>query len=135
MILYLIASLVLVLCGVLAASNVITATKPNTADLIAKIRPYQSALGVASLIFGILLLLEILVHLAIFRIGDLVVALAVAGVQIALGLLLGYAMISRWGNAQTLRNVDEWRGKLVAYQVPLGFAGIVLGVLGILHSL
>ena len=135
MIVYLIASVVLVLCGILAASHVIVANQPNAEQLIGKIRPYQSALGIASIVFGVILLLEILIHLALYRVGDFLIAIAVAAVQIALGVLLGYAMISRWGNAETMKNVDQWRGRLTVYQVPLGFAGIVLGIVGILHSL
>jgi len=135
MLLYLVASIVLALCGVLAASNVIVSSKPDAAELIEKLRPYQGCLGVTSLICGVLLLLNIVLHLPWFRLGTLIIALCVAAVQIALGLLLGYGLIERWANPQANKNIAEARGKLLAYQVPLGIVGIVLGVLGILQAL
>jgi len=131
----LVSSIVLVLCGVLAASNVIVQSKPNAAEMIEKLRPYQGGLGVASLIFGVLLALDMVLHLNYLHVGDLIIVLVVAGVQIALGVLLGYGLISRWGNAEVTKEVDQLRAKLLANQVPLGIAGIVLGVVGILHAL
>ncbi|MEM1447579.1 MAG: hypothetical protein AAGI22_00630 [Planctomycetota bacterium] len=123
--------------GVVAASSLVIARRPDSKKAFDRIAPYQGIVGVAMLVAGGLWLARILPHLggllkAAPMSGSITIA-AVAG-TIAIGFLLGYALVDRFvlsknpaaaaKGAQTVR-------RLAAIQTPLGLATAALGVAAI----
>jgi hypothetical protein len=56
-------------------------------------------------------------------------------VAVLLGLILGYGLIAQYvlNNSPAARQRgEEWRSKLLPRQVNLGWAGIALGLIGLL---
>ncbi len=87
----LIGGIWLVLLGVLAASNLIIARKPEAKELIAKIAPYQGWIGVASAFWGAWGIINSVLSLAWIAFMPIYWAtyLASSVLQFALGILLG----------------------------------------------
>jgi hypothetical protein len=131
-------SILLIVAGVLAAYPSIIRSRPDAKDLIDKVMPYQGIIGVVALLWGALNLLRILLHIGMMTMMPamwFILALAGDGVAILLGVLLGYGLIAQYllnNNPDARRRGEEWRAKLLARQVNLGWAGIVLGILGLL---
>jgi len=117
-----ITSILAILGGILASSNVIIDRQPNSRDLIEKVVPYQNGIGIALLIIGVLTLLKF---------GSLLsIVLAVA--QIIVGFLLGYGALTQFifsSNEAAAERGAKIRETLIQYQIPAGFALIVLGIL------
>jgi hypothetical protein len=131
----LLLALLLIAAGVLAASPVIIKQQPNAKEMIDKLVPFQGIIGIVLLIYGLWwLLVSVLVSLSdwmyvspIYGLGALLGSL----VAIGLGFLLGYGLIDKYvlsQNADAARSGEAMRQKLVGIQVPMGIAGIVLGL-------
>lgn len=127
--------ILLILAGVLAASSLIIQKQPNARDMIGKIVPFQGIIGIIlllwglyALIFGLLPYMGLWMQLFPIR---AIVALLSTLVAIGLGILLGYGLISHYllsKNADASRSGEAVRAKLTGIQVPLGIAGIILGI-------
>ncbi|TCI85087.1 hypothetical protein [Tenacibaculum sp. M341] len=123
-----IRAIVAILGGVIAASSLIVAKKPNAKDLIDKLVPFQGLIGVLLTIWGVLGVLSIFKHGSI-------IALLVAGLELVVGFLLAYSLISKYileNNDEAKEKGQALRAKLVQYQVPAGVALAILGVLSII---
>ena len=135
---YWLFSIILIVVGLLAAYPGIVKTRPDARQILDKITPYQGIIGVVALIWGLLNLLRVLLHLNMFTMMPAVwfiLILASDIVAVLLGLILGYGLIAQYvlGNSLSARQRGEdFRAKLLPRQVPLGWAGIILGVLGLL---
>ena len=131
-------SILLIVVGVLAAYPGIIRTRQDAKEILDKILPYQGYIGIAALIWGALNLLRILLHLGMMTMMPamwLILALAGNAVAVVLGLLLGYGLIAQYvlsNRPDARRRGEEMRSKLLPRQVALGWAGIVLGILGLL---
>ncbi len=131
-------SILLIVVGVLAAYPGIVRARPDAKDLLDKLVPYQGWFGVVALVWGAIDLLRILLHLGMMTMMPAMwLILIVAGnvVAVLLGLILGYGLIAQYvlgGSPDARRRGEEMRAKLLARQVALGWAGIILGVLGLL---
>ena len=131
-------SILLIVVGLLAAYPGIVRARPDAKDLLDKLVPFQGWLGIAALIWGAINLLRILLHLGMMTMMPVMwLILLVAGdvVAVLLGLILGYGLIAQYvltGSSDARRRTEEWRAKLLTRQVALGWAGIILGVLGLL---
>ena len=129
-----ISSLLLIACGILAAATFIVKKKPEAKGIIDKMAPYQGFGGLVLLVWGIISLIRILIHAGIlirWVPGWFVTGLVVSLVSIALGFLLGYKLISKYllsKNEEAAKKGEKLREKLARIQVPLGLAGIVLGI-------
>jgi hypothetical protein len=121
----------LALLGVLAASNLIIAKKPDAKELIGKLAPYQGWMGAVSVFWGVwtivgaVLNLGWLGHFPIYWatwLGD--------GVLLAaLGLLLGVGVLKTFIKDPTANEkMDQTITKLAPYQGTLGLVAIGLGV-------
>ena len=102
----LIAPLLLIVGGILAASNLIVAKKPNAKQMIDKLTPYQAGIGIALLAIGVWNLLHAFTSPSIFDIikiapllGLTVLAMIVSA--LLLGFMFGMPQIAKWmpGNA------------------------------------
>lgn len=121
----------LALLGVLAASNLIIAKKPDAAQLIGKIAPYQGWIGAVSAVCGVFGILGCVSHIG--WVGSVPIAwlsrLAVSVLLVSLGLLLGIGVFKSFiRNAQANANLDRVIAKLAPYQGKLGLVAIALGV-------
>jgi hypothetical protein len=121
----------LALLGILGASSLIIARKPDAKVLIAKIAPYQGWMGAVSAIWGAwgivgaVLNLGWMAHFPIYWITWL----ADSVLQLALGLLLGVGVLKTFIKAPAAsERMDQTITKLAPFQGTLGIAAIALGV-------
>ncbi len=136
--LYWLFSILLIVVGVLAAYPGIVRARPDAKEILDKLVPYQGWFGIAALIWGALNLLRILLHFGVMTIMPaiwLILILASNIVAVLLGLLLGYGLIAQYvlnNSPAARRRGEELRSRLLARQVTLGWAGIALGIIGLL---
>jgi len=132
----LIEPLLLILGGILAASSLIVAKKPDAAKAIAKIQPYQATIGIILLVWNIWWF----IHLgpgAIFR-GFSAIPVAsvvfLAGLLsgILLGILFGMPMVAKL-SASGAQKGEELGKKLAPYQLLIGLIAIGSGVMWLLY--
>jgi hypothetical protein len=122
----------LTVLGILGAANLIIAKKPDAAQLIAKISPFQgwigagSALsGIAGLIFTNVFGLSWLSQWPIFWITSLACNL----ILLSLGLLLGVGVLKTFIKDPTANaKMDQTIAKLAPKQGVLGLIAIGLGI-------
>jgi hypothetical protein len=135
----LLLALLLIVGGALAAAPLIVSKQPNAQEAINKLVPYQGIIGIILLLWGLFVLLfrllsvlGLLLQFApLTGIGMLLACL----VAIALGILLGYALLSKYAlskNADAARSGEMVRAKLTGIQIPLGIAGIATGLWALL---
>jgi hypothetical protein len=133
--------LMLIACGVLAASSLVIARRPDAAAIIERIRPVQGWLGVAALAWGLWASVSWILHAStILRAAPLwgVTWLAAAVAQIAIGFLLAYPLLSQHVLS---RSAGAQAGAAVAlshierHQPALGLFSIALGVWSLIASL
>ncbi len=124
--------------GVLAASNLIIARKPEAEELIGKIAPYQGWIGALSALGGVWMVIRSLLYLRwltvapIYWITHLITALLLLG----LGLLLGIGVLKTFiKDPRAVAKMDQTVAKLVPYQGKLGVASIVVGIWMVLSSI
>jgi len=125
-------AIILILLGVLASSSMIVKMKPDAKDLIDKIVPIQGWLGLVGFVYGIYYTFVVVTRY--FSVVGISISLLMA----ALGLLMGFGLISKYmlsKNEQAMAKGEAIRAKLATFQIPLGIAGIVVGILMILHIL
>ena len=120
----------LALLGVLAASNLIIAKKPDAAQLIGKVAPYQGWIGAVSAVCGVFGILSCVSHIG--WLGVVPIAwlsrLAVSVLLVSLGLLLGIGVFKSFiRNADANAKLDRVIAKLLPYQGKLGLVAIALG--------
>ncbi|MBN1945348.1 MAG: hypothetical protein JW797_06695 [Bradymonadales bacterium] len=133
----LIAALALILCGVLASASAIVKRKPDAQQLFDKLLPYQGWIGVVVGIWGIVTIIHAFTITIVLRIFPLwwITYFVTGLLELALGFILGFALISKYvlsKNAEAEKKGEEVRAKLAVYQVPLGYAAIILGLWGII---
>lgn len=125
--------------GLLAASALIVARKPNAKDLLNKLTPYTGWIGIVMFFWGVygvinvIRFLGVLIHAPIFFIFVLAVTIS----DLVVGFLLGFGLITKYtlnGNATARARGDQLRARLVPYQATFGLISIVSGVLYIVWS-
>lgn len=127
----LIGGIWMALLGVLGASNLIIAKKPDAKEMIAKMAPYQGWFGAVSALWGVWGIISSILNLTWLTTWPIfwVTYLAVAVLQLALGLLLGVGVLKTFIKApEAQKKMDETIAKLTPYQGNLGLAGIGLGI-------
>jgi hypothetical protein len=121
----------LALLGVLGAANLIIARRPDAAQAIAKIAPYQGWIGAISALWGVWVLISSILSLGILGRFPILWAtwLAVGVVQVALGLLLGIGVIKSFvKQPEAVARMDQMVARLAPKQGLLGLVSIGLGV-------
>ena len=120
----------LVAGGILAASSLIVAKKPNAQELIDKLTPYQGWLGIALFVYGIYDIINGLGYMSVSFIGGLI-WLICGVVELVLGFMLGFSLITKYAlskNEQALEKGQAIRAKLAPFQGTLGIIAIITGV-------
>ncbi len=119
------SAIIAIIGGIIAASSLIVAKKPNAQELIDKLTPYQGWIGVILAFWGVWGIIISLGHFSL-------IGIALSAVEFIVGFLLGYGLISKYlleKNETAKIKGQELRMKLTKYQVPAGIILIVLGIL------
>lgn len=130
----LIAGIWLLLLGVLGASNLIIAKKPDAKELIAKISPYQGWIGAVSALWGVWIIISAVLNLGWLGAGFWsmiwwITYLADGAVQFGLGLLLGIGVLKTFiKQEEAVKRMDQMVEKLAPKQGLLGLIALGLGV-------
>jgi hypothetical protein len=131
----------LAVLGMLGASGLIIARKPDAKQLISKLAPYQGWIGAVSAVWGAWGIISAVLHLSWLGHWPIYWAtwLADSALLFSLGLLLGVGVLKtfiRQPNANA--RMEELLTKLAPYQGKLGLAAIAVGawmvVAGLLWS-
>lgn len=130
--------IVLILGGILAASTVIIAKRPDAQQAINKLVPFQGAIGIALLVFGVIWLLRsinIIKAMSGYPIFG-ATTLTVVGASILLGVLFGMPLIVRLipGDSPAEQKAAQFAANIAGFQVLIGLAGIVAGILALLFQ-
>jgi hypothetical protein len=128
----------LALLGILAASNLIIARKPDAAQLIGKIAPYQGWIGAVSAVWGVFGILRCVRHIGLISLvpGYWLLSLADSILLACLGLLLGVGVFKSFiKSADANGKLDRVIARLAPYQGKLGVVAIVLGGLMVIGAL
>ena len=124
----------LVLLGILGASSVIFEKNPEARALFAKIAKYQGYISVAGCLWGIWTIISSFLNLGWLSDYPIwwVTYLATGIVETLLGFILGYGLIQKYvlstASEDMNARAEETHKKLIGLQVPLGWAGIGLGL-------
>ncbi|MCU0866537.1 MAG: hypothetical protein MUC36_22355 [Planctomycetes bacterium] len=117
-------ALLLITCGLLAASNLIIAKRPDAKALFDMVAPFAGILGLVLLGLGVLHLIKYATLLGL--IGLLTCVLA-----ILLGFLQSFGLIGKLlggKSPEAIAKGEQLRAKLTTVQIPLGIAGVALGI-------
>jgi hypothetical protein len=126
----------LIAAGILAASSLIVAKKPNAKELIAKLSPYQAFIGIVLLVWGIYNLIRIgpgfmfdLIKLVpLFGISILAMLIC----SVLLGIMFGIPMIAK-ASASGAAKAEEIAKKLAPFQILLGIVAIASSLVYLLY--
>jgi len=125
----------LIILGVVCASNLIIARKPDAKELIAKIAPYQGWIGAISALWGAWWLIHWILNVGSFMKVPIIgiTFLADALLLLGLGLLCGVGVLKTFIKAPAaVEKLDLTVAKLAPFQGMLGLAGIAVAVWTIL---
>jgi hypothetical protein len=121
----------LAVLGILGASSLIIAKKPDAKELIAKLAPYQGWIGAVSALWGVWGIISAILNLGWMAHAPIywVTWLGDSVLQFALGLLLGVGVLKTFiKNPEANAKMDQTIAKLAPYQGTLGLIAIGLGI-------
>ena len=133
MVFVLISTVLGVVGGILAMSSMLVARKPNAAQLIDKLVPYQGYVGTTMFFWGVWELIDCVRSLGLLGSHPLVWGfwLLMAIADFSVGMILGFGLISTYafrGNPTAIQKGQALRQALVKFQVPLGALAILTSV-------
>jgi hypothetical protein len=135
---WVITILLLLVGGLLGASTIIVARRPDAKDVIDKLVPYQGIIGVVLLLWGVKGVVDIvrtfgMIHFAPFW---WLVFVATVVTELGLGFLLAYGLVMKvvGNNPRAVEKAEGVRAKLATYQGSLGVTAIVLSLLFLVLS-
>jgi hypothetical protein len=128
--------LLLIIAGALAIPSLIAQKQPNAMEMINKLVPFQGIIGIILLLWGLYMLFADVLGGGLTILNAInplwgILYLVTDIVSIGLGALLSYGLIAKYtlaNNPDAARKGAELYGKLTKVQVPLGIAGIALGI-------
>jgi hypothetical protein len=126
-------TLLLIACGLLAASSLIIQKRPDARVVFEKVAPFSGGMGLCLLLIGTLHLLKYVLPYMVTLLSSLNGWIAIATVVIAilLGFLLSFGLLSRWvgrKSPEAVAKAEQLRARIAPVQIPLGIAGVVLGI-------
>jgi hypothetical protein len=134
----LINGLWLAVLGVLGASSIIIAKKPDAKEMIAKLAPYQGWIGVVSAFWGAWGVIQSVLHIGVWlKYAPILWAtwLADSVVLLALGFILGVGTMKTFiKDPKANEKMDQTLAKLLPYQGNLGLIAIGLGIWMVISS-
>lgn len=128
------AGLITIAGGILAASALIIARKPNAKELINKLTPYQGWIGIVLFFWGAWGVLGCVRHMGMLSVAPLTWTfwLGASAADLVVGFLLGFGLISKYtlGSSQTAQlRGEQLRLRLAPYQGVAGLFAIAMGAL------
>jgi hypothetical protein len=128
------AGLITIAGGILAASSLIIARKPNARDLIDKLTPFQGWIGIVMFFWGIWETLDCVRGIGMLAHRPLFWAFwtATAAADLIVGFMLGFGLITKYAlskNPQANAKGQQIRAKLAPLQGTFGLLAIVMGLL------
>ena len=123
--------ILLVLLGVLGIASWLKGRQPKLGGQLGPLEGVAGWVGLAGLVWGIVLLLRWISALGVFSIapGSMLILLAVALVILSLSLILAASTLrSLFGSNGFTNSMSDLAGKLAPYKVGLGFACLVLAL-------
>jgi hypothetical protein len=121
----------LVVLGILGASNLIIAKRPDAKDMIAKIAPIQGWIGALSALGGAWDIVSCVLNLTWMTAAPIhwFTWLAVGAIQLVLGFILGIGVLKTFiKDPKAHEKMDATLKKLSPYQGTLGLIAIGLGI-------
>jgi hypothetical protein len=121
--------------GVVCASNLIIARKPDAKELIAKVAPYQGWIGAVSALWGTWWLVNWILHIGVMMHWPVlgITWLADSLLLLGLGLLCGIGVLKTFIKAPAAaEKLDLAVARLAPFQGILGLAGIAVALWTIL---
>lgn len=134
----LIVGIWLVVLGVLGASSLIIARKPDAKEMIAKLAPYQGWIGVISALWGAWWVISAVLNISVLAHAPIawIIWVASGAVMLLLGALLGIGVMKTFvKDAAAHAKADELLAKVSPYQGTLGLVAIGLGLWGVISSI
>lgn len=130
----------LILLSIIAVPSLLLSRKPNAAELLEKVAPYQGWIGVVFCLVGVWGLISAVLSLGLLTAAPIWWATLAAGslVEAVLGFMLGFPLISEFlaGNSpEASAKSEALRAKLAPRQGQLGLVGIGVGAWMIAASL
>jgi hypothetical protein len=128
----------LAVLGVLGASSLIIARKPDAKELIAKISPYQGWIGAVSALWGAWWVINAVLNIGLMSVAPIawIIWLATGAVMLLLGFLLGIGILKTFVKDEKANaKADQMLTKLAPYQGTLGLIAIGLGLWGVFRSI
>ena len=128
---WLIDLILLILLGVLGIASWLKGTQPKVGAHLAPLEGISGWIGLAGLIWGIILLLRWIAAISAFSLapGSMLIALVVDLVIIALSLILALPVLrTLLGSNDFTNKMADVAGRLGPYKVGLGFACLVLAL-------
>ncbi|MGB4774377.1 MAG: hypothetical protein WBP45_04335 [Daejeonella sp.] len=130
----------LILLSLLAVPSLLLAKRPDAAEMLAKIAPYQGWIGLVFCLYGVWGLIYAVLNMGWLTVAPIWWITLVAGslVEAVLGFMLGYGMINKLllsNNEAAKQKGEALLAKLAPMQGKLGIAGICVGVWMIVASI
>ena len=125
----------LLVLGVVCASNLIIARKPDAKELIGKIAPYQGWIGAISALWGAWWLINWILNMGVMMTWPIlgITWLANSILLLGLGLLCGVGVLKTFVKTPAAtEKLDLTVSKLAPYQGILGLVGIGVAIWTIL---
>ena len=125
---WVITTLVLLLGGLIGASNIVIAKRPDAKEMIDKLIPFQGIIGIVLLLWGVVGVFDVLRTLRWMNVAPFwwLVFVATVVIELGLGFLLAYGLIGKFAGGQATERIHA---KIAGYQSNLGLAAIGLAVL------
>ncbi len=124
-------AILLICAGLLGASSLIVAKKPDAARIIDSLVPFQALIGAGTLVLGVLCLLRWGPKAMVEMAKAMPLFGATLWVCVVAGMLLGFVfavpLMGRLGSGQ--QKAAELSQKLAPFQLLIGLAAIVAGLL------
>ena len=131
-------SIILIMGGALAASAYIISKKPEAETLIKKITPFSGWIGIFMFVWGVWYVVDMIFHpgrytelIKIDPFWGFVSMLFVPFIAVAVGFMLGFALVARWipGQGDSEEKLPGLRKKLIRITTPLSLPAILASVL------
>ncbi len=128
------SGLITIAGGILAASALIIARKPNAKQLIDKLTPYQGWIGIVMFFWGVWGVLDCVRFLGLLSQRPLfwLFWLACGVADLVVGFLLGFGLMTKYAlgkNPAAQARGQQIRARLAAYQGAFGVLAIAMGAL------
>lgn len=123
----------LIILSILAVPSLLLSKKPNAAELLGKIEPYQGWIGLLFFFWGLWNIINAILGIGLLSQAPIWWATWLAGsvLQTLLGFLLGYSTMTSLifsKNADAEAKAQEAHTKLAPLQGKIGLFGICLGI-------